>query len=700
MISCLIVLWSMHRLFSFFLFLLCTSLLHAKNGKIEVTAKTLQSTKDTVTATDGVVVYYDDSVINASTATYNKKTKLLVLDGNIEMIGYQGTKERSSHMEIITDSKEIRFEKLFFSSENDVWLFTDHAHRLDGNYTFGKSIFSSCEVDNPLWSMVFDHAIYDSKEKYIKVYDAKVSFLDVPFFYTPYLAFSTHNKRSSGLLFPVLGYSALEGFLYEQPVFWAISDSMDLEVNPQLRTSRSVGLYSTFRFADSAHSSGELRMGYFKDSQDYAVQERLPNDSHYGLEFNYESSQVFTKSMPKGIKDGLYVNTTFLNDIDYLNLQKDKLDHFGLTPLQESRVNYFAYSDTYYFGLNAKYFIDTRTGVDKDKTLQILPSMQAHKYLTHILLDNLTYSVDLKINNLERKEGVTLRQAELRIPLEFTTSFFDDFLNVSLGEEFFYSKYFFKNGTFEHDAFEYYSNIHKVKIFTDLIKKYDNFIHVLQPSISYVKPGSQTQSPVDFKLLTQEQKELFAVGLPEEQYDLSLSQYFYDYKMQLKFYQRFSQKYYRNRKHKLTDMSNEMQYNLNQWSLYSNVVYSHEFDKIRESSTRIGLIKPEYNFSLGHTYKQVLADLPNVSEANDIDFSFGYTYNEQISLHGGFTYNIDEASSKQWRLGGAYHRDCWRIDASIRQDIIPRPTGFTKDNTYYVQFQFIPFGGVSTGDNK
>ena len=675
-------------------------LIQAEAKKIEVMAKTLESTKDRVKATGDVVVYYDNSVIKASKATYDKKTKLLVLDGNIEMIGYQGSKEHASHMEIVTDSKEIHFEKLFFSNDNDIWLFTDQAHRLDGNYTFGKSIFSSCEVDNPLWTMMFDRAVYDSKEKYMKVYDAKISFLDIPFFYTPYLAFTTHNKRSSGLLFPRLGYSDLEGFVYEQPIFWAISANMDLEFSPQVRTSRSVGIYSTFRFADSAYSSGQLRMGYFKDSQRYAIQEQLPNDSHYGLEFNYESSQVFSKNMPEGMTDGLYVNTTFLNDIDYLNLQKEKLEHFGLTPLQESRVNYFAYNDSYYLGLNAKYFIDTRYGVDKDKTLQILPSIQAHKYLTHFLLDNLTYSVDLKVNNLERKEGVTLRQAELRIPLEFSTSFFDDFLNVSFGEELFYSKYFFKNGTFKHDAFKYYSNIHKVKIFTDLTKKYHQYIHVLQPSLSYVKPGTQTQSPVDFKYLTEEQKELFTVGLPEEQYDFAISQYFYDNAMHLKFYQRFSQKYYRNRKEKLTDMSNEMQYNWKQWSLYSNVVYSHEFDTLRESSTRIQMIKPEYNFSLGHTYKQVLPDVPYASEANDIDFSFGYTYNEQISLHGGITYNLDEASSRQWRFGGAYHRDCWRMDASIRQDITPRPSGFTKDNTYYVQFQFIPFGGVGTGESE
>lgn len=688
----------MFRLSKFFTVIgLVTWFLNAQGNKIEVTAKSLQTTNETVEASEGVVVYYDDAVIKASTAVYNKKTKLLILDGNVEMIGYQGTKEHTSHMELQTDTKEVYFEKLFFSSQNDVWLLADKAHRADGNYTFGQSMLSSCEIEDPLWTMVFDRSVYDSQDKYMKVYDAKIYFLDIPLLYTPYLAFSTHKERSSGLLFPGFGYSDLEGFLYEQPIFWAISDSMDIELNPQIRTSRSVGVYSTFRFVDSAYSSGTMRMGYFKDNQSYVEQQNLPNDSHYGFEFNYESSKVFPNILPKGFTDGLYVNTTFLNDIDYLNLQQNNLSHFGLTPLQESRVNYFAYNNDYYIGLNAKYFIDTRNNVDQDETIQILPSIQGHKYLQHFLWKNLTYSADLKVNNFDRKKGATMRQAELRIPLEFTTSFFDDFLSVSLGEEFFYSKFFFKNGTFMYDDFQYYSTISKAKFFTDLTKQFDSFIHVFQPSLSYLRPGSENQSPVVFSLLDEEQKALFAVGLPEEQFDLSFSQYFYDKNMRLKFFQRFSQKYYPGRNYKLADMSNEMQYNWRRWSMYSNIIYSHEFDKIRESSTRVGLSGNDYSLSVGHTYKEVLPDLPNASTANDVDMSFTYTYTKRVSFNGGLTYNVDDSSSRQWRFGGSYHQDCWSVDASIRQDITPRPTGFTTLNTFFVQFQFIPFGGVGTG---
>jgi len=672
-------------------------MLHAtqEKSKIELIAKELDTTKITVKATGGVMVYYQDSLIKASSALYNKETKLLTLDGNVEMIGPEGTKEHTKHLEIITDKKDVTFEELFFVNENDVWLFSDKAHRLDGQYTLGTTILSSCDMNNPLWKMVFSHALYDSEAKYMKVYGAKVYFADIPVFYSPYLAFS--SKRSSGLLFPLFGYSAKEGFVYEQPIFWAISPSMDMEFNPQIRTSRSVGLYSTFRFVDTAHSSGKLRVGYFRDSQAYQEREKTKDLAHYGVEFLYDSSTLFSDYIPKGFKDGLYINTIYLNDIDYLNLQKSHLQHFGLTPLQESRLNYYLYDNDYYAGVNAKYFLDTRKESNVD-TLQILPSLQLHKYLAPLIWDNLSYSIDFHINNFDRKEGVTLKQAEVKVPLEFTYSFLDDFLNISLGEELYYSKFFFGNGVYEHNTFQYYSNIHQVKLFTDLVKKYKGFIHIFQPSVAYIKPGNESAKPVDFNALDTDQKSLFTVGLPQEHYDFTLSHYFYDTNMRLKFYQRISQQYYMNREYKLADMRNEMQYNWRGWQFYNELIYSHEFSKVRESSSRISLNEKEYRLSINHSFKRLLSHTSlDQTVANDINFDFRYSFNEQVKFNGGFTYNIDKASSTQWRVGGGYKRDCWSVDFSVREDIIPRPAGVTKENTLYVQFNFIPFGGGGIG---
>ena len=141
-----------------------------------------------------------------------------------------------------------------------------------------------------------------------------------------------------------------------------------------------------------------------------------------------------------------------------------------------------------------------------------------------------------------------------------------------------------------------------------------------------------------------------------------------------------------------------MQYNWDGWRFYNNLIYSQTYDKIRESASTVSLSKPEYSVSLGHTYKEILPDVPTAVSANDVYFSFTYTYSHEITVNGGLTYNIDQSESKQWRFGGIYHRDCWSVAASLRQDITPRPTGFTTDNTFFVQFNFIPFGSVGTGD--
>ncbi len=666
-------------------------------SKIEITANELESSKTTVTAKDNVLVYYNDSIITASSATFNRTTKILILNGNIESIGYQGTKEHTDRMVINTETSEVTFGKLFMSTKSDVWMLSNGVHKVDSNYTFGNSVLSSCDVSDPLWKMVFTDSKYYSKDDYMKIYNAKIYFANIPILYTPYIAFSTNRKRSSGLLFPAFGYSEEDGYLYEQPIYWAISDSMDLEINPQIRTNRAKGVYGTFRFVDSAYSKGTLRAGYFKDNSSYTEANNLPNDTHYGVEFNYESSQIISSYLPSGLKEGLYINTTYLNDIDYLSLQQGGLNHFGLTPLQESRVNYFLDSEGYYLGVNAKYFIDT-TKVDNNRTLQILPSVQLHKYLTHLIWDNLTYSIDLHSTNLTRLQGSTMRQYELKIPIEFTTSLFDDFLNMSISEEIYYTKIYFANETYIEDKFSYYNSIEKAKIFTDLTKKYDSFVHVIQPSIGYVSLGREKHNPINYSSLEDNQTELFSVGLPEKQFNISFGQYFYDNSGKLIFYQRLKQNYYKDRNitsKQFSDITNEMQLNLGRWSFYNNIIYSTEYDTIKESSSRISVSSSNISLNLGHLYKQTVTDIIRTTALKDINLALNLKLSDRVKVDLSVIYDIEEKEPKQWLMGMHYHRDCWGVDASLRRDMIPRVTGSTLPpytNTFLIQFTFSPFG--------
>ena len=122
-------------------------------------------------------------------------------------------------------------------------------------------------------------------------------------------------------------------------------------------------------------------------------------------------------------------------------------------------------------------------------------------------------------------------------------------------------------------------------------------------------------------------------------------------------------------------------------------------------SSRITLNDAKYNFSVAHTYKRNyswdddnLLSENNVS--NDINFNFGYQVTDRIKLLGGMIYNIDNAYSTQWRVGGRYDKDCWNLTAALTQNI--RPTFTTEgtdsitDNSFIFQLNFVPFGGLGT----
>lgn len=684
---------------------LAMTVLYAGTGKIEVTAEYVESIDDVLYAKKGVVVYYDDSVIRADRATFDKAAHKLVLDGHVEMIGYRGTKEQSPHLEIDTESNEVTFKELFFANENDIWLLTKKANRKEGNYTFGASVLSSCELDDPLWTLHFTSAKYDSAEKYMKVYNARVNLWDIPVFYTPYMAFSTDNRRSSGLLFPKIGYTEEDGFIYEQPIYWAISDSMDLELNPQIRVDRSLGIYGTFRFVDSDHSHGYLRVGYFKDKDSFSETHNLPEDKHYGLQFKYDSAKLISDNLGETYQDGLYVRISYLNDIDYLNLQKTHLSEFGQSPLQESRIDYYLQNESWYGALNAKYYIDTRLP-DNDATLQTLPALQWHKFLDSVFVNNLTYSLDLQAHHRYRKEGTRMKDLELRVPITFDMPLFDDYLHAVFKESLFAGKYYFDNGSdLTYEDFTYASNVHEVKLYSDLTKRFEKYTHVIQPSAGYILPGNEHQDPVSPAELIGAQpdiKDLFSAGLPEESFYFSLNQYIYDDDMDLIFFQRLTQRYYTDRDYKWADLQNEMEYDWEDWTFYNNIIYSFEFSDIREMGSYIGLKKENYKFSIGHTYKQDFTPTETYVRANDIQLDLSYDLNEHVSFYGRWSYDLENTEMQLWRFGGGYHRDCWSIDASVSADIRPRPTStagvldYDQEYSFYIQLNFIPFASINT----
>lgn len=671
-----------------------------KPTKIEIVAASIDATKTTATANEDVLVYYGSTILRSDKAFFDKNSSLLTLDGNIDSIGYEQTKEQSDHMVINTQTKDIAFDKLFLTSDSDIWIYTDDGKKNEEIYTLGNSIVSSCSVKEPIWKLVFDKSSYNKNENYMKAYGVKLYMWDIPVMYLPYVAFNTKKERRSGILLPKLGYSKNDGFIYEQPLFLAYSDSLDIELNPQVRTNRATGLYGTLRFADSENSHGEFRTGLFHDFDSYQISKNNKNQDHYGVEFLYDSSKLFN-SIPFGFNDGLYLNTIYLNDIDYINLQKSKFGHFNNGYFQESRINYFLANNDYYTGINAKYFIDT-TKISNSDTMQLLPSLNLHKYYAPFI-DSLpvNYSLDLKTNNYYRSKGSTFIQNELYVPIQYNTSFWNNFVNLKLSEELYATKLFFNNTTSADNEFSYIAPLQAIKVYSDLTKKYNNSIHVIQPYLKYVYPSTIHTGKTKYEDLGADTKQLFQIDLANERFEIGGSQYFYNSDGTVGFYQRLLQPYYTQMKYKWGDLSHDIGITYNKFELSNRILYSNEFRKLRSSYTGASWSDEIYNITLSHSYNVNFADDITVTPvANNIGTDISFKTSPLMKWYGGINYNIDDSFSTSWRIGGDYETDCFGLNIYLTDNRIPtlslNGVSYESSTAIYFQINFKPFASTGT----
>jgi len=76
--------------------------------KIELMAEDLSAKDGNITAKGNVVVHYQNSVIQASSATYDRENHILTLNGErVELMGYSGSKIQSNQITINTENKDI-----------------------------------------------------------------------------------------------------------------------------------------------------------------------------------------------------------------------------------------------------------------------------------------------------------------------------------------------------------------------------------------------------------------------------------------------------------------------------------------------------------------------------------------------------------------------------------------------------------------
>ncbi len=675
----------------FFILFSFTTVLFASET-IEVFASEISSTKDFFEAKGDVVLLYDGALLKANKATYDKNSSKLILSGGVEMIRKDATKVASETLHIDTNTKSVDFKELLLTTEEDLWISAKEAVKVDENYKIFNSTLSSCNKKDPDWTIEFAEANYRKDKEFISLSEAKLSFFDIPIFYFPYIAFPTVNKRTTGLLYPQFRLSDSEGLTYAQPIYYVPTHNLDFEFNPQIRTSRGMGLHGTVRFVDSNDSEGMFRTGYFENNNKYAKDNNLDRE-HYGFEFFYTSTDILPETEYfESYRSGLYVNKTFLNGLEYLNLQKETASSLISSNLIESRLNAFVYDDNDYLGLYGKYYIDI-SKEDNKETIQELPTVHYHRFMNYLFSDKIFYTFDARVHHYTRVKGSRAYQTEFDLPLTYYDSFFNDYLDFTLSENLYLSDVFFSNLDKPSKNYHYYRNYHTLELSSDLVKVYGEDTHTLHPSLVYTRPSFERETPIKYADLNKEQQELFVTQTERENISLGLSQYYYNKTLDMNLFHRFAFVRFPNGEFAEGDINNEFGYTVDSLNLYSNLFYSLDRSSVRSLTSSITYNQSNYDIMLTHFYNNDF--LLDNEKTSFINAEFRHRYNKHNQWFAAGDYDMSQQFNHQWNIGWVHQQKCWGATLSIGQEQIPNVSSSFQNNMLYFELNLNPLGGIA-----
>lgn len=679
--------------------IVCSALLWAdeiKQEEVELLAKTVTKEGTVAHAIGNVVVYSPKYLITADEAYYDYQSGDLELIGNITMLEGVSYASRSGHTKLNLKTDEGTSEPLFFFDETtNIWLKCENAILSPSSYIAEKSIVSSCNTQDPDWKIAFTTGEHDKENKWMHLYNPIFYAGDTPFFYLPYFSFSTDTTRRTGLLRPDIGFGS-EGLFYLQPIYFAPEKDWDVEVSPQIRTSRGQGIHGTYRFVDSQYSKGTIETGYFKEKESYAQEKNLKNNEHYGYKIMYDRSALLSTKYDN-LEDGLWIDFNYLNDIDYYNTINDKMKAYNR--LVTSQMNYYVKRDQDYVGIYGKYYIDTSL-VSNDSTLQQLPTLNYHRFSNPLVFDNLLYSIDYNAKNYSRVEGVTALQNEVSTPLTLHFSFLEDYLHVSASENIYMTHVSYGNGADDGNYGQYFNNYHKISMFTDLAKAYDNFFHTLYFGVEQTLPSYRKEKGTwDY---TYKGNELIPLTMEEKNTAFKLKQFFYDSEGDKRVSHSVRQTYYSEHDYKYGDLENDVKvYVTPKFIIGNNVLYSHEYSQLARTQTSVTYKDDIYSATILYTYQ----DTPTSTSGSLSSKNYNYvtlvastSYFENFNTFASVNYDLNDDLFKSWSFGIKKLKKCWDYSITYKDVTLPSLTSSGADSVnrqgVMLLFNFYPLGTI------
>ena len=645
----------------------------SKNEKYQIYANKLLTKNNVTTATGDVVIFSKTYYMTAQKVIYDKDKETFELFNDVVILKDNNLHSNSNYSFIQMKSGNVRqAPTLLINNDSPLWINSSKSNKNDDIIKLQKSVLSSCDCNDPDWTINFSSANYDTKNQWIETFNNRIHIGSVPVFYLPYFAFPTDDTRRTGLLIPSIGQSSKEGFLISQPIYLAPEDNYDLEIIPQYRSKRGKGIYTYLRYADSPYSTLYFNAGIFSEKDDYFTKNNLKNKKHFGYNILYKRTKLFADN--KDHKDGLYINIDWINDVEFKNLE-DVAHKESYGKKIESNINYYYNTQKYYTGLYLTHYLDTSLD-SNDSSMQKLPQAQFHTYSKPFLFDKLLYSTDTIYTNYNRKSGINSNQVDFFLPLSYTFFLLDDYLRfiVKNTTTLSHSKYSNANTQFSNGT--YVENSSVLTLGTDLTKEYDDYLHTINFNVDFTLPNTLAEEG-DLYNITNSDSELkaFPVSKTQKTINFSLNHSIYNKEdlFQIVNHKIKQSIIYSDFDTKLSNLENELTLNHALGSLSNRLVYSQEDDTFIESSSSLTFSYD--NYFLSGTY-YTSKDTPNSGKGNLESYTLdtGFIFQDDFKITYKRDYNIQKHLVSKDSISFNIDDSCWNFDISYDKELVSAST--------------------------
>jgi len=428
---------------------------------------TYDNKRELYIAEDDVVITGGATRLEADYVEFSNKTKDAFAQGNVLLIsGQDSITCNAMQINLLTEKGTINKGTIFIQ-ENNFYISGENLKKTGAfTYSADKGSITSCAGKTPDWKITGKN-IKVTVEGYGSASHTVLWAKKAPILYSPYLSFPVKVKRQTGFLIPRITSSDRKGIEYEQPLYIALSKSMDATLFADFMADRGIKAAGEFRYMMDNASKGAMFLDFLDDRKiDAGTQEtkkysydttpqRTNRDRYwYRMKHDQDLTHGFTGKLDIDVvSDADYLHefrngfTGFDETNEYFGKTFGRsLDEYDDTTRKNSLIVNKSWSS---FNLNAGALwyddVIARQADTADTTLQTLPSIEFDASRQQIGKSGIYYNLDSEFRSFYRQDTTATLVNGLRADI-----YPKFYIPTHLGKSFFFEPFFGTRGTAWH----------------------------------------------------------------------------------------------------------------------------------------------------------------------------------------------------------------------------------------------------------